>query len=365
MLARKPRRSRISTDCALRSGRCVGAGATQEDIDRIAPLREAPPADLARIIEQGDEPCVFRGLVGDWPVVAQAKRGPEELVDYLRGFDKGAVIRAFVGEGRIDGRFFYSADFGRFNFGVVEARLDKLLERLLELRGRDDESIYMGSTPTAQILPDFGRSNPLPLVEGRGGEPRIWIGNGSRIAAHFDESDNVACVVGGKRRFTLFPPEQVGNLYVGPLDRTPAGQPTSMVDLAAPDWTRFPRFREAIKHARSSELSPGDAIYIPALWWHSIEASGRLNVLVNFWWQDEPLDADSPLHALAHALLSISHLLPRKRARWRVLFDHYVFKDHGEPAEHIPEQARGILGPTSPELRQFIRQYLVRKLMGR
>lgn len=274
-------------------------------------------------------------------------------------------MRAFVGDESIDGRFFYSADLSRFNYRVVEARLEKLLERLLELDGSDDESIYMGSTPTAEILPEFSRSNPLPLVEGRGGEARIWIGNASRIAAHFDESDNVACVVSGKRRFTLFPPEEIGNLYVGPLDHTPAGQPTSMVDLAAPDWSRFPKFRQAIKNARSSELSPGDAIYIPALWWHSIEAPGPFNVLVNYWWQDEPLDADSPLHALAHALLSISHLPARKRARWRAFFDHYVFKKDGEPAEHIPDQARGILGPTSPKLRQFMRQYLVRKLMGR
>ena len=342
----------------------MGADVTPLEIDRIAPVREAPAADLAEIIEQGDEPCVFRGLVADWPVVTEAKRGPGQLVDYLRGLDKGAVIRAFVGEEGIEGRFFYSDDFTRFNFGVVEARFEKLLERLLRLSGREGESIYMGSTPTSEVLPDFSRANSLPIVEGRGGEARIWIGNASRIAAHFDESDNVACVVSGKRRFTLFPPEQVRNLYIGPLDRTPAGQPTSMVDLAAPDWQRFPLFRKALEHARSADLSPGDAIYIPALWWHSIQASGPLNVLVNYWWQDEPADADSPLHALGHALLSISHLPQRKRARWRALFDHYVFKDGGEPAEHIPEASRGILGPTSPELRQIIRQYLVRKLMG-
>jgi hypothetical protein len=329
-------------------------------------IEERAPQDLAEIVDRGDRPCVFRGLVSSWPAVAASDKGPDELVRYLTGLDHGSLIRAFVAEPATNGRFFYSDDLKGFNFQVVEARFDKLLEKLLALASAGEgESIYMGSTPTAEILPGFAAQNPLELIEGRGGEPRIWIGNASRIAPHFDESDNVACVVGGRRRFTLFAPEQVANLYVGPIERTPAGQPTSMVDLANPDLERFPRFGEALEHSMFAELGPGDAIYIPALWWHGIEAAGPLNVLVNYWWQEEPLDADSPLHALGHGLLSISHLPERKRERWRILFDHYVFKQGGEPAEHIPEAARGILGPTTPELRQFIRHYLVRKLMGR
>ena len=157
----------------------------------------------------------------------------------------------------------------------------------------------------------------------------------------------------------------MANLYIGPLDRTPARQPISLVDLADPDFDRYPRFREALKHARTAELGPGDAIYIPALWWHGVEASGPLNVLVNYWWQDEPADADSPLHAIAHGLLSVGHLADRKRDRWRMLFDHYVFHADGHPAEHMPAFARGILAPSTSELRQSIGQFLVAKLMGR
>ncbi|HET7605878.1 MAG TPA: cupin-like domain-containing protein [Sphingomicrobium sp.] len=332
----------------------------------LPPIEECDPASFAEIIHERDEPAVFRGLVSDWPAVGVTRNSLDSLAAYLGSLDCGAAVRAFVGEPHAGGRFFYRDDLQGFNFHVSETRFAQFIQTLLGL-GREGHAqpLYMGSTFTSEILPGFAAQNPLAEIERRGGVPRIWIGNSSRIAAHFDESDNVACVVSGTRRFTLFPTEQVGNLYVGPIDRTPAGQPTSLVDLAAPDFERFPRFREALKHAQTATLGPGDAIYIPALWWHAVEASGPLNVLVNYWWQDEPTDADSPLHAVAHGLLSVGHLADRKRDRWRTLFDHYVFRANGDPAEHMPERARGVLAKSTSELRQFIARFIVQRLTGR
>jgi hypothetical protein len=332
----------------------------------LPPIEECDPARFAEVIDNRDEPAVFRGLVSDWPIVAAARRSTDDLADYLQSLDCGATVRAFVGDPQAGGRFFYRDDLSGFNFHIAETKFAQMIATLVQFAHEGTgQPIYMGSTFTSEILPGFASANPLAPIEKRGGAPRIWIGTSSRIAAHFDESDNVACVASGRRRFTLFPTEQVANLYVGPLETTVGGQPTSLVDLAAPDLERFPRFREALEHARTSELGPGDAIYIPALWWHAVEATGPLNVLVNYWWQDEPLDADSPLHALGHALLSVGHLAARKRDRWRTLFDHYAFHADGDPAEHIPEKARGILAPSTSELRQFLRQFLITKLMGR
>jgi len=332
----------------------------------LAAVEECDASRFDEIIEDRDEPAVFRGLVADWPAVTAASKSSEDLANYLAKLDRGANVRAFVGEPNAGGRFFYRDDLFSYNFGLTETPLKQLLETLLQLdRDQAVQPIYMGSTATAEILPAFAVENHLRSVEQRGAEPRAWIGNGSRIAAHFDESDNVACVVSGNRRFTLFPTDQVENLYIGPLERTVAGQPISLVDLTAPDFDRFPKFREALKHARIAELGPGDAIYIPCLWWHGVEATGPLNVLVNYWWHGGPVDNESPLHALGHGLLAISPLSKRKRERWRTLFDHYVFQRGGDPAEHIPEPARGILGRSTSELRKFIRQFLIQRLMGR
>jgi hypothetical protein len=337
---------------------------TRLDLSNAAGVTEFHSVDRSRFhdeIEARHEPAILRGLVSDWPAVKAARDSTAALVDYLTARDNQARVRAFLGQPSIGGRYFYTPQVDGFNFAVAETTIGALLKTLLD-PAEKERSIYMGSTGTSHMLPRFAAENVMPLVDRSQAEPRIWIGNGSRVAPHYDESDNIACVVGGKRRFVLFPTEQVENLYVGPIDRTIAGQPISMVDLDAPDYERFPRFREAERHALVADLEPGDAIYIPALWWHAVQATGDVNVLVNYWWTDHALDAGSPMHALGHGLLTISHLPEHKRQAWSVLFDHFVFKTNGEPAEHIPEPARGILGRSTPELRRMIRQFLMRAL---
>jgi len=84
--------------------------------------------------------------------------------------------------------------------------------------------------------------------------------------------ENVGIVMTGRRRFTVFPPEQIGNLYPGPFELTPSGVPISLVDLTAPDLDRYPRFAEAMAAAQSAVLEPGDAIYLPFHWWHAVES---------------------------------------------------------------------------------------------
>jgi len=310
-----------------------------------------------------NEPAVLRGVAAGWPVVAAARESTDALKAYLARLDSGAKVRAFVGASEMRGRFFYSPGFDGFNFGQVEGELQGLLSAIAE--GGDERYIYMGSTPTAQLLPGFASENPLRLVDGKTTEPRVWIGGVSVVAPHFDESDNIACVVSGRRRFIVFPPNQVSNLYVGPIDNTMAGQPASLVEVDNPDFDRFPRFRDALNHALVAELGPGDAIYVPALWWHGVRATGPLNVLINYWWQDTPPDAGSPMVAIAAALLSISLLPESKREGWRHMFDHFVFRRDGDPAAHIPDHARGVLGRSTAGLRRTLREFVIRVLQGR
>ncbi|RAK52161.1 cupin-like domain-containing protein [Phenylobacterium deserti] len=311
------------------------------------------------------EPAVFRGLVADWPLVTAGRTSPQAVRDYLKPFDNGRPTEAFVQPAGLQGRFFYREDLSGFNFQRHAAQIGATLDRLVDLPEEDAPySVYLGSTPVPQHLPGLEAQLPMPLLP-ETVAPRIWLGTASVVAAHYDMSDNIACVASGRRTFTLFPPDQVANLYVGPLENTVAGQPTSMVSPIAPDLEAFPRYAEALANAYTAELEPGDAIYIPPLWWHSVQSKGPLNVLVNYWWDPRPATSGSPFEALAHAIWTIGNLPPERREAWRAFFEHYVFRADGDPAAHLPPTRRGVLGPPSPELDGAFRHFLIRGLGGR
>lgn len=301
---------------------------------------EQLPDDLLN----GSEPVLLRGLVAHWPLVAAGQRSPAAFCDYLDGFCQAQRLGIWAGEPEIAGYFFYNEDFSGFNFRREVGPLAALTARLLaHLDDPRPPALYLGSTELDGCFPGLRQANPLPAMDSRQPLVNLWLGNRTRVAPHFDLADNLACVVAGRRRFTLFPPEQVGNLYIGPLDHTPAGQPISLVDTCKPDLARFPRYAEALRHAQVVELEAGDALFIPSQWWHGVEALDGLNALVNFWWRQSPAYMDTPLNTLMLALLSVRDLPPAQRQAWRALFDHYVFDAQAQSAEHIPESARGVL----------------------
>ncbi len=310
------------------------------------------------------EPVLLRGLADHWPMVQAARRSDQEAVAYLRGFEREGAppIVATVAEPSIEGRFFYSDDFTGFNFHREKASLGATLDALLGYAQRPDPpAVYIGSTTIDTWLPGFRDVNDLAFG-GRSPLASIWIGNRSRICAHQDLPENIACVVAGRRRVTLFPPEQLSNLYVGPLDHTPAGQAVSLVDLANPDLASFPRFAEALAHARVAELGPGDAVFIPSMWWHHIEALDTFNVLVNYWWRNVPAWMDTPMNALMLAIMTIRDLPPSQRATWAETFRHYVFEAGESTVAHIPEVARGLLAPMDEGMARSLRARLLQRI---
>jgi len=138
----------------------------------------------------------------------------------------------------------------------------------------------------------------------------------------------------------------------------------SLVQLHAPDFARFPRFRAALAQARSAELGPGDAMFIPPLWWHNVESLDALNVLVNYWWHASgaPLGSVSGYDSLLHAILNIRELPEPARAAWRALFEHYVFGSQEAVTAHIPEPRRGVLGRLAPADAERLQAQLAQRL---
>jgi hypothetical protein len=329
-------------------------------------IPEIGPVDAAtfhsEVVAQ-HRPVVMRGLVRHWPVVQHALRSPDAVCDYLKAFDSGADVNAIMTPPGAGGHVGYSEGMAGLSFARNRLPLAAVISQLQRYLGAPNApSLAAQSALIAEAIPGFLADNRLPLLA-PSIEPRIWLGNTITVPAHFDEAHNIACCVSGKRRFTLFPPEQVGNLYVGPLDFTPAGAPIS---LATTDFARFPRYREALAHSLVAELAPGDAVYIPSLWWHRVESVGLLNILINYWWGGaigQTDRADSPSNALMLALASMHGLSPPLRQAWKALFDHFVF-DPEQATLHIPEERRGVLGAMSDQdilkLKQAIAAQLLR-----
>lgn len=309
-----------------------------------------------------DHPAVFRGIAAHWPLVERARKSPQAAVEYLKGFDSLQPVNAYIGDSDTRGRIFYNDQLTDTNFSQSALAMDRVLDTLLD--HQDDPqppTIYVGSSAIDQCLPGLSADNSLPRSQHRA-SVRIWIGNRTVVSAHYDALENIACVCAGKRRFTLFPPEQIANLYVGPMELTPAGQQISMVDLNNPDLARFPRFVEACQHARSAVLEPGDAIYIPAMWWHHVEALSAFNILVNHWWRELPDYMGAPNDALLHAILNIRDLPDSQRQAWKRIFDHYVFNGLADQVDHIPEHSRGVLGQLDENKARRLRTFLRNKL---
>jgi hypothetical protein len=320
-------------------------------------------ADLSDEILASDQPQVLRGLAADWPAVKHGLDSADRVVDYLQGFDSGNVVTAMYAPPEAAGRIFYNEDMTGFNFEFRRVALKEAVQQVhSQINLPAPPTLYVGSTNVDHWLPGFREENDFPI---RHLDPlvSIWIGNRTRVAAHYDSPSNIACVVAGHRRVILFPPEQLPNLYVGPLEFTPAGQPISLVDFHAPDYEQFPRFQEAVKTAQMSVLEPGDAIIIPSMWWHHLEGLDAFNVLVNYWWRSAPSYMGSPLSALQHAILGLRDLPDAQRKRWRELFDFYVFNPEPGNFEHIPEAARGVLNTVDEHTARQIRKMLRDKLL--
>lgn len=313
----------------------------------LTPVR-AVEGDLDGLLREETEPFLIRGVATDWPLVRAASRSSEEARRHLLDRARNRSFTVNIGEQGAGERLFYDGKMD-MNFRTGRASLADIFRKLSDNENRDDPPIiYLSSIDMVDYFDGLHEDNRLDLGN-RQPLASIWIGNRTRVPPHNDVPNNIAICVAGRRRFTLFPPEQFENLYLGPIDHTPAGRPVSMVDLDEPDFDRFPRFAEALAHAQVAELEPGDAIFIPSLWWHQVEALAPFNILVNYWWRDVPRFLGNPQDALHHAMLSIRDLDPVAKQRWKALFDHYVFENDESVTAHIPEGARGVLDPLDAE----------------
>ena len=329
-------------------------------------IKETGPVDgetFLREIATRYEPVVLRDQIAHWPAVEAGKRGARSIVDYVTTFGGGTPLEVVVGRPEIAGRFLLQRRHERLQFrppegepapvdapvaGARPTRTPTSSRRSTPTRRGRRIIFRAGRTRTASTCrstrrPGCGsatrrRSRPITI---RHPISRAWWrgGGGSRC---FRRSNCRTCT---SARWTI---------------RSPVPR-SSMVDPCAPDLDRYPRFSTAWAAAQTAELGPGDAIFIPSIWWHHVQALDTINLLVNYWWTQAGIPA--PFLALVHAMMAVRDLAPGEREAWRSWFDHLVFDDAAPHAgDHLPERAangagRAERGPErahSPVSRQFV-----------
>ena len=341
---------------------------TLNDLPKTAEWREVDQKTLREAIIGRDRPAVMKGLVKDWPIVRAAAQSPQALLEYVRERDLSRPIRVSLGQPDIKGFFFYRDDLSGLNFEHAQRQFHATLASIVASATQPNPQwIYTGAVCVADHFPQIGTENTLDILRRHlpPDDPMksfVWLGNAVTTATHYDNLDGINCIIAGRKRFTFFPPDQFPNLYIGPLDLAPFGQPISLVKASEPDFERFPRFANALATAETVEVEPGDAVFIPALWWHYVESLEPVNASMNYWWFEGPRGGAEPFGALVHGLLAIAPLAAEDREVWRKTFEHYVFRPNGDPAPYLPPERRGMLGPLFPGLEGYIRAHLIRSL---
>ena len=321
---------------------------TDAGLDALPPVATASArsaADIDRLLA-GGQPALLKGAIDHWPMLAAGRQNPIALDTYLLARDRGAPVPVMEAPPATGGRFGYAPGLRDFSFTKRYRPLGETLDRIARA-GDHGGTIAIQMLALDQQLPDVARDNPMPLVPASAA-PKLWLGGRVRTQIHNDRDHNLACVIAGRRRFVLFPPDQVGNLYIGPIDNPPA---LSLVDPEAPDLAAFPRFRAALDAAQVAYLGPGDALLMPKYWWHHVTSLDDYNAMVNYWWGDQAAGIGNAYDAFLTALLAFKELPAGERDYWRAMLDAYVFAADGSRIDHLPPARQGILGPLTPALR--------------
>jgi len=327
---------------------------TLDDLPKVTVHPAMDVAAFQREVVAAEQPVIIKGLIDHWPALKAGQSSAHSLITYLKVMDRGAPAPVTEAPFSTGGYYTYAPGLSEFTFSKRQGGISETLDRIASAMGQKEAPfIAIQMLPLDSHLPDFVRSNSAPLLPPQV-PPRLWIGGPLKTQTHNDRDHNLACVIAGRRRFVLFPPEQVVNLYVGPLEVPP---PLSLVDPESPDFERFPRFREALDAASVAWLEPGDCLFMPKYWWHHVTSLEPFNAMVNYWWGDTAAGLERASDAFLTALLAFRELPPGERRYWQAMFDAHVFGD-GSASEHIPPSRRGVLGLLPQSARARLKQEL-------
>jgi hypothetical protein len=336
--------------------------------NKIKVLKGVTPQDIPydELFSQ-NQPVILKGLVKDWPLVKAGQTSAQQVMTKLEQNYSQRPMLVYKANPEIKARFGYNETCTNFNFTSHRSTIPEVFDTIRSQLTQDEHDyLYINSLKFHEGFPELIQTHQLAFEhpEFINNQPvaKIWLGTESVAAAHYDQPKNIACCVAGKRRFTLFPPDQIHNLYPGPLTPTPGGQVVTLANLSQPDFVKFPLLKEAFANAYIAVLEPGDGLYYPSMWWHEVEAFDRFNVMINYWWMEAKPYLGNPMDTLLHAMMSVRDRPAEEKEAWKALFDYYIFGDNEKVQAHLPPESHGALATMDEDQTRRIRAMLLNNL---
>jgi ribosomal protein L16 Arg81 hydroxylase len=212
-----------------------------------------------------NQPVIIENAVPHWPA---ARWDLETIKDAIP--DQKVAIR-----NNSNGQLF---DAQTMSQSKTEMMLHAYVDLIRE--GRNTTPLYLAQVSLRQLLRET-RTVPPRFPYLRRGDylmrTNLWIGTpGLATPAHFDFTHNFYIQISGHKQITLFAPDDSPYLYPNP--RYPV---VSQVDVGHPDLHTYPEFPNA--SPVTFMIGPGDAVFIPARWWHYIVSCYDNNIAINQW----------------------------------------------------------------------------------
>ena len=221
-------------------------------IDRVSGLSLA---EFNRHFVEPGLPVVLKDATKDWPAISKWTR------EYLES--QAGVVSVKLRS--IDPR--KAADHTRFEEMTLRSYLQQV-----DLTKPDDP--ILAELPLKSVFPQLlSDIGSFPYSAGSADSLSIMVSSNSRAPLHYHTfTEAISHQITGFRRFLLFPPNETSKLDPRP--------PTGPLPNFGRRVFREDEAERAPERIFDAKLSPGEALYIPRHWWHTVFASGNLSVLL-------------------------------------------------------------------------------------
>lgn len=205
-------------------------------------------ANLKATVENPERPCILRGIATAWPALHKWSFA------YLSELAPALPIDLVVGNRELNGTRFVSSTLGEYLIG-------------LERPKQDANPLYLKEFDFLKKFPHLKNDLRAEEIFPRNAlvGSSVWIGPANaHTGLHYDFLHNIAMLMRGHKRFYLASPgtvEKIGKVS-SKFDRWAKLSQVSIKDVASRDIVDGELYEV--------DLFPGDALYVPAGWWHEV-----------------------------------------------------------------------------------------------